>query len=341
MIENAHDHGVFPGECHAAFSKLLDIAGQSGRAIYLPGGVYTCERPLVYRTQGHKPGLRLCGDGMATVLKADLSLDGSGIDSEFQSGGCLEDLKIVGSLTVRSNWHLEISKVTITGSSGDGILIVNHAAKLGDPNDFDSTCFLELNHVDVTHCAGWGLRTSVANGGGAIGPTQLRNCLIVGCQKGGVSYQGFALTVEDTSVAGCGFGVLFGFESDGAHSGSIRPQFAIRRCEIDSNAECQISVETGMGVVVEENRISAQVYPGGPLPSKTLVRMGKKEGLLVAGAKVARNIFRLTTDDPALTAVKIDKVCRNVVCENNIFPGWNKAKRYDDSGNGTIIVGDK
>jgi hypothetical protein len=341
----------------AAIQGAINAA--AGRPVWLPAGTYVVNTTLSYATTGNQSGLLLYGAG---VLKtkfdnrvanaALLSLDGSGVANTFQSGGLLSDFQIFTTtapaasrgIHLRSNHHLTIRNVEVTGLTSDGIRIINQNAVPGTVSDYDSSSYLLLDQVRLGNNGGYGFNTFVVNGPGATSQVAMRGCNILRNTLGGVRYLGFALRISDSSISynyGDG-GLTFRYNDPAGDSSTAtnRHQLEVSNVEFDTNATRHIWIEAGGAIEIVRNRFLAQTVVGIPAPPAISVQIGGTAGGSVTGARFYGNVVRNTPAAFVQTVFDIKSNATNTLILDTVYASFSSsggAVKYADAGTQTEI----
>jgi hypothetical protein len=335
------------------------ILAAAGRPVWMPEGTYVVSTTISYATTGNQSGLLLYGAGLLKT-KFDnrvasgtlLSLDGSGVASTFQQGSLLSDFQIFTTtapvasrgIDIRSNHHLTIRNVEVTGLTSDGIRIINQNAVPGTVSDYDSSSYLLLDHVTLGNNGGYGFNTHVVNGPGATSQVAMRGCNIMKNTLGGVRYLGFALRISDSSISynyGDG-GVTFRYNDPAgdASTASARHQLEVSNVEFDTNATRHIWVEAGGAIRITENRFLAQTAVGIPAPPATAVQIGGAAGGSVTSALLEGNVVRNTPAAFVQTVFDIRSNATNTLILDTVYASFSTsggAVKYADAGTQTEI----
>ena len=353
---NVRDYGA-GGDDAASIQAAIDAVGGK-ETIEIPAGEYHLARGLRYKTTGVAQGLRLIGAGqVATRLVLDgpgplLTLDGSSDDWKWQKGTTIENLSLIGGpdsdghgLHIRANWFLTLRNLTVTDFKGDGIHILNKSEVARSSGDYDSSCYLTVENVELFR-NNYGGRIFLDNNPGGCAGILFRHCQIVANRAGGLRLPGFEITVD-----ACGFhanvgegGLIFpaGESLMATHpTVGTKQKLIVRNCEFDTNAPQHIRIDAIIGLEVSNNRFIVQ--PLGKLPqAKFSILLGQTPGPgeyvgAVQAALITRNIIRNAPVDTPHDFCVIGSNATGVKVSQTSTIGWTERRLGSREKNQLVV----
>lgn len=193
------------------------ISAFPGIPIRLPAGLYRIDNevsyvPVVSGTFG--PGIQIFGEGplvtkidSRVVSGAVFRLSTSALNT-FQHSGRLHGFQIMSNapaasstgVSIRNCYNLDIQNVWIQGLSGDAIKVIV------SNGDQDASNMLNLSHVRLENCGGWGFNTEVTGGFNEFSFLRMRHVFIQGNgtasatvppPSGGMRWKGQVLDIKN------------------------------------------------------------------------------------------------------------------------------------------------
>ena len=187
-------------DCTEAIQRAVDAGLESGRPLFFPAGAYRVRRPIRIRVDRFFPhagafgrGIRIVGAGLgATVFDSEVA-DGALFDVDSAADhnalfravlGCrFEGFTIRGTrgvprstgIKLRTAFQVRLHDLHIAGMTGDGVAI---ECLMGDN---DGSNMVNLKHVRIENCAGWGVAAAAAPGHHEISFVLLEQVMIQYC----------------------------------------------------------------------------------------------------------------------------------------------------------------
>ena len=347
---NVIDFGAIGDGVHddtAAIQAAITTA--AGGVVYMPEGRYVVASTLTwYNTvDANSPGLQLFGAGMdLTVIEnrvaggPAIDIDGSaGAFLRFQRGAKIQDLSIIAAapapvggygIRIRANWYMSIQNVQIYGHGSHGVRVVNSNL------DSDSTCFVELNNVELMYNGGYGFS---AEGdpilGSAIVNFVFTGCYVIGNVLGGIHGELVDPRIVSGSIAyNQGIGLWITRQTPGT-----KP--IVEHVEFDANMVAHIRIDVCYSARISYNNFKAHVVGAALAPVEGVV-LAREAGTAAYYTTLEANVVRLTnpSGDPH-TAFVVGANCVQTRIKDTFW--WvldPPAVKFSDAGIGTTIIDD-
>lgn len=370
-IKDIRYYGGVEGKTKDCSAAAL-LSWQEQGVIYTPAGNWLFESPVTvdnnisgspdpYYPDKYSAGLRWMGDGMArTQLFCGFSapsLTGAAAlglinlpavtPNKFRFGARISDLAIFPAgaiarthgILISANFLPKIERVKVHLMPGSGVYSpLRTDIMIGGVHntDFYQNSNLVLEQFYAKACGQYGFYGE--SGGGCAG-TSIRSSWFYDCYRSGIRMGGVLGEIDGCAIANCGSaGSLAGVDTGGVIidnlAGNEARNFAIRRCEFESNQNVNLWVRSCFGLDSANLRLNSQFSGDGgvTLKAKTQVLIGGA-GTAVRAAKFSGDVSK-SNPTGALSALPLSmyKLQGSDVASVEIYEPTGTAGEDNSSG---------